>query len=108
MPESLGLAREITPDLVRVQVALGIEVAHAGGRERPAVGRGGEERLEHGQARLVAPPGTVDPAAVEPTQQGRDVLAAGPGQRVVDLDIRVCPGYDPAVDLEQRLVAVGQ
>ena len=91
-----------------MQIGLGVEVPDAGRRERPAVGRGDQERLEHGQPGLLPLTGRRDPSALQPAQQGCDVLASPPGQGIVDLDVGVDARHHPSEHLEQCRVAVGQ
>ena len=98
LAQSLRLGGEVAADLVGVQVGLREQVAHRRQRELPAVAGGPQELLQHPQ---------LQPVALDPSQQLRDVVRPGAGEPFVDLDVGVGAGSDPAEDLQQRLLAEG-
>ena len=106
--QPFGLTGEVSADLVGAQVSLGVEVADAGGGERPTVRGGHQEFLQHREAGCPTPARIVGPRTVEPAQQGRDVLAARSGQCVVNLHVGIHPGNQSAEHLQQRRAAIGQ
>ena len=104
--EPFAVGGEVTADLVGVQVALGVEVAHAGRGQPPAVAGVGHERLQHrhrgrGSGRV----GVVD---LDVAEQRCDVLVLRRPQGVEDLDVRVQARLEPAEELEDRLGPVDQ
>ena len=96
------LAGEVAAHLVGVQVRLGEQVADAGEREVPPVARGAQELLEHGELERL---GTRAAGDLQPAVEGGDVVGAGPGEHLVDGDVRVDPRGDLAEDLEQGVLA---
>ncbi len=107
-PEPVGLAREVAADLVGVQVGLGEEVAHAGQRQVPAVAGGAQELLEHREVQRLLLGSVGVAGSLHPAVEGGDVVAAGLGQRLVDLDVGVVAGGDLAEHLHQAVLAERQ
>ncbi len=98
------LAGEVAADLVGVEVGLGEQVAHAGERQLPAVARRAEELLQHRQLQHLS----LDQGVrLQPAEERRDVVGAGPGQHVVHGDVRVAAGGDLAEHLQQAVLAEG-
>ena len=90
LAEPGGLAGEVAADLVGVQVGLGEEVADARRARGPSrrwrcAGTAGASRAASWCRAVVGV--RVDP--VEPAVERGDVVGAGPGQHVVDLDVGV-------------------
>ena len=85
LAEPVGLAGEVAAHLVGGQVGLAEQVAHAGGRHRPALGRVLRVGGQHAQRDRLAGSSEV----VSRAEQLGDVLAAGPGQHPVELDVGV-------------------
>jgi hypothetical protein len=103
--EPVRLGGEVTADLVGVQVALGHQVADAGGGHPPAVGGVGQELREHAErGRFLV--GLLD--GLDPAERGGDVLAADLVQCAVDFQVGADAGLQPAEELEDVLVAVDQ
>ena len=85
-----GLRREVTADLVGVQVRLREQVPDAGQGEVPTVAGGAQELLEHGEledrvGRLAL---GVDRGGLHPAVQRRHVVRPGLGEHPVDRDVR--------------------
>ena len=97
LAQPVGLAGEVAAHLVGVQVALGEQVARAGGGHVPALGGVRRERGDHAErVRL-----TVE-RRLERSEQPRHVRVAGAGQHPVELDVGVDARGDAAEHLEDR------
>jgi hypothetical protein len=103
------LTREITAGLIRpdrplsLHAVAGVQVAQAGGRQRPAIaGPGQVPRQDREQHRLVAVPG------LDPPERLGHVRRAAPGQRAVHLEVRVLAGEEPAQHLQDGRLAEDQ
>ena len=106
--EACGLCGEVAADFVGAQISLGVEVADACGGQRPSVGGGHQELLQHREACRLLFAVPIGPPTVQPAQQRGDILASRSGQRVVDLHVGIDAGDQPAEDLQQRGVAIGE
>ena len=98
--QPVGLAGEVTADLVGVEVALGEQVAHAGGGHRPALGRVAFILGRHAQRTAGA---GVRSGQLVGTQQACHVRVSGPAEDPVELDIGVDAWADAAKHLQDGI-----